>query len=118
MFTADTALSGRIGELEDRLYEMAAAGESGTKEFNDLTKQIGSMKKVIIDTDRTVDGMSQTLAQNLGGALGGVTAAFELGAGAMGAMGVESEKVQEALLKVQSASAIASRFSRYKRKRF
>jgi hypothetical protein len=100
-------LSGRIGELEDRLYEMAAAGESGTKEFNDLTKQIGSMKKVIIDTDRTVDGMSQTLAQNLGGALGGVTSAFELGAGAMGAMGVESEKVEEALLKVQSAMAIA-----------
>jgi hypothetical protein len=100
-------LSGRIGELEDRLYEMAAAGESGTKEFNDLTKQIGSMKKVIIDTDRTVDGMSQTLAQNLGGALGGITSAFELGAGAMGAMGVESEKVEEALLKVQSAMAIA-----------
>jgi hypothetical protein len=65
------------------------------------------MKKVIIDTDRTVDGMSQTMAQNLGGALGGVTAAFELGAGAMGAMGVESEKVEEALLKVQSAMAIA-----------
>jgi hypothetical protein len=65
------------------------------------------MKKVIIDTDRTVDGMSQTLAQNLGGALGGVTSAFELGAGAMGAMGVESEKVEEALLKVQSAMAIA-----------
>jgi hypothetical protein len=103
-------LSGRIGELEDRLYEMALAGESGTKEFNDLTREIGSMKKVIIDTDRTVDGMSQTLAQNLGGAIGGVTAAFELGAGAMGAMGVESEKVQEALLKVQSASAIASGF--------
>jgi hypothetical protein len=57
--------------------------------------------------------MSQTIAQNLGGALGGVTSAFELGAGAMGAMGVESEKVEEALLKVQSASAIASRFSRY-----
>jgi hypothetical protein len=89
---------------------MALAGESGTKEFNDLTREIGSMKKVIIDTDRTVDGMSQTLAQNLGGAIGGVTAAFELGAGAMGAMGVESEKVQEALLKVQSASAIASGF--------
>jgi hypothetical protein len=103
-------LSGRIGELEDRLYEMAAAGESGTKEFKDLTREIGSMKKVIIDTDRTVDGMSQTMAQNLGGALGGITSAFELGAGAMGAMGVESEKVEEALLKVQSASAIASGF--------
>jgi hypothetical protein len=100
-------LSGRIGELEDRLYEMASAGEQGTQEFKDLTAEVGKMKKVIVDTDMVVDGMSQTLAQNLGGALGGITSAFELGAGAMGAMGVESEKVEEALLKVQSAMAIA-----------
>jgi len=54
--------------------------------------------------------MSGTLAQNLSGAIGGVTSAFELGAGVMGAFGVESEKVQEALLRVQSASAIAQGF--------
>lgn len=100
-------LSGRIGELEDRLYEMAVAGQQGTQEFKDLTAEVGKMKKVIVDTDMAVDGMSQTMAQNLGGALGGITSAFELGAGAMGAMGVESEKVEEALLKVQSAMAIA-----------
>lgn len=100
-------LSGRIGELEDRLYEMASAGQQGTQEFKDLTAEVGKMKKVIVDTDMVVDGMSQTLAQNLGGALGGITSAFELGTGAMGAMGVESEKVEEALLKVQSAMAIA-----------
>lgn len=100
-------LSGRIGELEDRLYEMAVAGQQGTQEFKDLTAEVGKMKKVIVDTDMVVDGMSQTLAQNLGGALGGITSAFELGTGAMGAMGVESEKVAEALLKVQSAMAIA-----------
>lgn len=100
-------LSGRIGELEDRLYEMALAGQQGTQEFKDLTAEVGKMKKVIVDTDMVVDGMSQTMAQNLGGALGGITSAFELGAGAMGAMGVESEKVEEALLKVQSAMAIA-----------
>ena len=86
-------LSGRIGELEDRLYEMASAGQQGTQEFKDLTAEVGKMKKVIVDTDMVVDGMSQTMAQNLGGALGGITSAFELGAGAMGAMGVESEKV-------------------------
>lgn len=103
-------LSGRIGELEDRLYEMALAGEQGTKEFRDLTQQVGSMKKVIVDTDMIVDGMSQTLAQNLGGAIGGVTSAFELGIGSMAAFGVEGEKVEEALLRVQSASAIAQGF--------
>jgi hypothetical protein len=71
------------------------------------------MKKVIIDTDRTVDGMSQTMAQNLGGALGGVTAAFELGAGAMGAMGVESEKVEEALAQGTERYGYCTRCSRH-----
>jgi hypothetical protein len=89
---------------------MASAGQQGTQEFKDLTAEVGKMKKVIVDTDMVVDGMSQTMAQNLGGALGGITSAFELGAGAMGAMGVESEKVEEALLRVQSASAIAQGF--------
>lgn len=96
-----------IGELEDRLYQMAAAGETGSEEFELLSKQIGDYKKVIIDTDLAVDSMAQTTAQNLGGALTGVTAGFELGAGAMGAMGVEAEVVEEQLLKVQSAMAIA-----------
>lgn len=106
-FTEADNLTGQIGELEDVLYEMASAGKQNTKEFKDLSAEVGRMKKVIIDTDMAVDGMSQNLAQNLGGALGGITSAFELGAGAMGAMGVESEKVEEALLKVQSAMAIA-----------
>jgi len=96
-----------IGELEDRLYQMAAAGEQGSEGFDLLTKQIGDYKKVIIDTDLAIDSMAQTTAQNLGGALGGVTAGFELGAGAMGAMGVEAEVVEAQLLKVQSAMAIA-----------
>jgi hypothetical protein len=103
-------LTAEIGALEDALYEMARSGKQGTKEFKDLSAEVGRMKKVIIDTDMAVDGMSQTLAQNLGGALGGITSAFELGAGAMGAMGVESEMVEEALLRVQSASAIAQGF--------
>jgi len=96
-----------IGELEDRLYEMAAAGDTSSKEFRDMTAEVGKMKKVIIDTDMAVDGMAQTMAQNVGGSLGGVTAGFELGAGAMGAFGVESEQVEEALLRVQSAMAIS-----------
>ena len=100
-------MSGRMGDLEDRLYELANAGDTSSKEFKDLTGEIGRMKKVIIDTDMVVDGMSQTMAQNVGGALGGLTSGFELGAGAMGAFGAESEQVEEALLKVQSAMAIA-----------
>lgn len=99
-------LSSVIGELEDRLYDMALAGDTSSDEFKKITKEVGNMRKNIIETDLKIDAMSTTLNQKVGGALGGVTAAFSLGAGVMGTFGVESEKVQEVLLRVQSAMAI------------
>jgi hypothetical protein len=100
-------LTGRMGELEDQLYELANAGKQGTEEFKILANEVGRMKKTIQQTDAQVDGLAMTTSQKLGGALGGVTSGFELVQGAMGAMGVESEGVEKALLKVQSAMAIA-----------
>jgi hypothetical protein len=96
-----------MGELEDQLYELANAGKQGTEEFKILANEVGRMKKTIQQTDAQVDGLAMTTSQKLGGALGGVTSGFELVQGAMGAMGAESENVQKALLKVQSAMAIA-----------
>ena len=96
-----------IGELEDRLYEMAAAGESGTKEFADMAKEVASMKKVIIDTDAAVDGLAEGVGVHLGGAIQGVAGGFALAQGVMGAFGANSEALEETLLKVQSAMAIA-----------
>ena len=96
-----------IGTLEDRLYEMAAAGQQNTKEFEDLAVEIGRYRKVMIDTDLVVDAMSQSIDQNMGTALQGVSDAFELGMGTMGMFGVESEQVEGMLLKVQSAMAIS-----------
>lgn len=96
-----------IGELEDRLYELAAAGNKGSKEFKDIAAEVGRMKKVIIETDMEVDGLSMTMGQKLGSSLGGLAGGFELVQGTMGAMGVESAKVEEALLAVNSAMAMA-----------
>ena len=100
-------LSTTIGELEDRLYAMAAAGDTASKEFVEISGQVGKMKKVIIDTDLKLDGMSQNLTQNVGGALQGVAGGFALAQGAMGAFGAGGKEVEEALLKVQSAMAIS-----------
>lgn len=100
-------LTASIGELEDQLYQMALEGKRGTDEFNLLAQEAGRLKKTLQQVDIEVDGLSMTTANKLGGALGGITAGFELVQGAMGAMGAESEKVQEALLKVQSAMAMA-----------
>ncbi len=102
-------LSTTISELEDRLYAMAAAGDTVSKEFNDISEQVGKMKKVIMDTDVVLDGMSQNLTQNVGGALQGIAGGFALAQGAMGAFGAGGQAVEEALLKVQSAMAINQR---------
>ena len=96
-----------IGELEDRLYEMAAAGKAGTKEFQDMAAEVGRMKKVIIDVDMQVDGLSMSFSNKLAGTAQGVASGFELMQGAMGALGADSEFVEEALLKVNSAMAMA-----------
>ncbi len=96
-----------IGELEDRLYEMAAAGEQGTQEFADMAKEVAKMKKVIIDTDAAVDGLAEGVGTHLGGAIQGVAGGFALAQGVMGAFGADSKALEETLLKVQSAMAIA-----------
>lgn len=100
-------LTTRMGEAEDRLYELANAGKSTTQEYKDLLKTVGDYRKVQIQTDMAVDAAAGTMSTKLGGALGGATAGFQLVQGAMGAFGSESAKVEEALLKVQSAMAIA-----------
>ena len=99
-------LTTRMGEAEDRLYELANAGKTTTKEYKDLLKTVGDYRKVQIQTDLAVDAAATTMGQGLGGALGGVTAGFSIAQGAMGAFGAESALVEEALLKVQSAMAI------------
>ena len=100
-------LTTRMGEAEDRLYELANAGQTATQEYKDLLTTVGNYRKVQIQTDMAVDAAASTMANKLGGALGGATAGFQLVQGAMGAFGAESAQVEEALLKVQSAMAIA-----------
>jgi hypothetical protein len=100
-------LTTRMGEAEDRLYELANAGQTATQEYRDLLETVGNYRRVQIQTDMVVDAAATTMAQKLGGALGGVTAGFELTQGVMGAFGAESEQVEKALLKVQAAMAIA-----------
>jgi len=107
-------LTTRMGEAEDRLYELANAGKTTTQEYKDLLKTVGDYRKVQIQTDLAVDSAATTMSQKLGGALGGVTAGFSVAQGFMGAFGAESEDVEKALLKVQSAMAIAQGVQSFK----
>mgnify|MGYP001122036804 CR=1 FL=1 len=99
-------LTTRMGEAEDRLYELALAGDTASKEYQELLTKVGEYRKVQIQTDLAVDGAATTMTQKLGGALNGVTSGFAATQGAMALFGDENEALEKSLLKVQSALAI------------
>ena len=68
-------LTSQIGEMEDRMYQLAQANQQGSKEFITLQQKVVAARKTIIETDRSIDAMTENV-----GSLGGITSAFgELG---------------------------------------
>jgi hypothetical protein len=100
-------LTTRMGEAEDRLYELANAGKTTTKEYKDLLASVGNYRKVQIQTDLAVDSAASTMGQKLGGALSGVTSGFSVATGLMGTFGSDSEELEKLLLRVNAAMAMA-----------
>jgi hypothetical protein len=100
-------LTTRMGEAEDRLYELALAGQQSSQEFRDLLTSVGNYRRVQIQTDMVVDNAATTLSQKLGGALNFAAGSFSLVQGSMSLFGAESENVEKAILKVQEAMAIS-----------
>jgi hypothetical protein len=104
-------LTARMGEAEDRLYELALAGKQGTEEFKALLASVGNYRKTQIQTDLAVDAAATTLTQKLGGSLEFVSGAFASTQGAIALFGKENKSVEQAILKVQSALAITQGFA-------
>ena len=100
-------LTARMGEAEDRLYELALAGQSASQEYKDLLASVGQYRQVQMKTDMVVDAAATTFDTKLGGALQGATSAFAGVQGAMALTGGQSQELEEALLKVQGAMALA-----------
>lgn len=99
-------LTARMGEAEDRLYELALAGDTTSKEYQGLLNKVGEYRKVQIQTDLAVDQAATTMSQKLGTALTGATSGFAAVQGVMALTGGESKELEESLLKVQGAMAI------------
>lgn len=100
-------LTSQMGEMEDQLMAMAYAGDTTSDKFVQLSTTVAGMRRTVRETDTQIEALSMTTSQKMGGALGGLTGAFETAQGVMGAFGVESEDVEKMLLKVQSAMAIS-----------
>jgi hypothetical protein len=106
--TAESAKS--LKDVKNSLKEiknaMLEAGE-GTAEFNKLGKAAGELKDKVDDANEAIKATNpnkfQAIASFAGAAAGGVSAVT----GAMGLLGVESENVQKAMMRVQSAMAFS-----------
>jgi len=98
-------LTTRMGEAEDRLYELSLAGDTASKEYQELLASVGNYRKVQIQTDLAVDAAATTMSEKLGGALTGAASGFAAVQGVMAITGSESEALEESLLKVQGAMA-------------
>lgn len=100
-------LTTRLGEAEDRLYELALAGKQNTKEYQDLLETVARYRQTQIETDRIVDQAAMTMTQKLGAAIQVAANGFMVVQGASALFGDESKELEKALLKVQAAMALA-----------
>jgi hypothetical protein len=105
-----------LGSLKSQLRNAQAEVASLSDKFGATSKEaIAAAKNAAILADKIGDAKSLTDAFNpdakfraLSGALTGVAGGFSVVTGALGAVGAESKDVEQAILKVQSAMAIAS----------
>jgi hypothetical protein len=101
-------LTTRMGEAEDRLYELALAGKQATQEYKDLMAATQNYLRTQMQVDLQVEAGAMPMAQKLTMAVGGVAGAFGAAEGAIALFGVESEAVQQTLLKLNALLAITS----------
>jgi len=109
-------VSSNLGNLKQQLKAAQVEVQSLSEKFGATSKQaVEAAKAAAILKDKIGDAKALTDAFNpdakfkaVAGSLTGVAGGFSVVTGAMGAFGKQSEDVEKALLKVQSAMAIAS----------
>jgi hypothetical protein len=109
-------VNANLGNLKQQLKQAQVEVQTLAEKFGATSAQaVEAAKKAAILKDKIGDAKALTDAFNpdakfkaLSGSLTGVAGGFSVVTGAMGAFGKQSEDVEKALLKVQSAMAIAS----------
>ena len=109
-------VSSNLGNLKQQLKQAQVEVQTLADKFGATSAQaVEAAKQAAILKDKIGDAKALTDAFNpdakfkaLSGSLTGVAGAFSVVTGAMGAFGKQNEDVEKALLKVQSAMALAS----------
>lgn len=101
-------LGERLKDTENRMYDLALAGQQNTEEYKALQDQAIKYRKTIDDVSGAVKNYSKT-AVAIGvtmDALKGLAGGFAAVQGAAALFGDENEDVEQALLKVNAAMSV------------
>ena len=101
-------LKKKLRDLQQIMAQMNLDGLTGTDQFTTIAEKAGQLKDAIGDASAAVRQYSNDTFKLQAGieAFQGITAAATVATGVMGLLGTENEKVEQAILKVQSAMAI------------
>jgi len=110
--SAERSVAGLKTQLRNAQAEVAALSDkfgSASKEAVNAAKKAAELRDRIGDAKALTDAFNPDAKfKALSGSLAGVAGGFSAVTGIMGALGTESKDVEAAILKVQSAMAIAS----------
>lgn len=103
-------LTTQLGEMEDRMYQLALAGKQNTEEYKALQQETIRFRRAQLEVDASVDAFADRGAgiEAVGSAISGLAGAFEVGQGAIALFGEESETLNQALIKLNGVMAISS----------
>ena len=99
---------------EKELKALAIAGDTTSERYKELVQSVGSARAALEDVNLAAN-VNKGAFDAVFGTIGGVTAGFTAFQGALGLIGAESENVEKALLKVQSALALSQGLDQFQK---
>jgi len=99
------SLNQQIGEGEDKLMLMAQAGDTSSEAYKKLLAEVGNMKRIQGETNIQIDNAAKGMTGKLVIGLQRVAAAYQVGMAATQIFGVESEKANEIMARLQVVMA-------------
>ena len=106
---ATKSLRSQLRAAQQDVAELSAKFGATSKEATEAAKRAAELKDAIGDAKALTDAFNPDAKfKSLSASLAGVASGFAAVQGAMGLFGAQSEEVEQTLLKVQSAMALAS----------
>ena len=99
-------LTGRLGEIEDRMYQLAQAGDTASREFKELSKEASRLKNVQKEVDLQLDRTSRTLSEKFSSGVNLATGTMVIAQSAMNALGVSAESSEELMGELYETMAV------------